>query len=376
MLPLESKKKPLELQRTRFCINKKLNTSVEINNQNFINFSSNDYLNISTHPEVKKAFIQGIDAYGLGSGSAHFVCGYHKAHQQLEEAFCEFLQRDQAILFNSGYHANLGTLTALTSRNATIVADKLCHASIIDGCMLTKAKLVRYHHNDKDHANYLVQRHKPAVFITESVFGMEGSITHLAPFLAIAKNSLVIVDDAHGFGILGETGGGICEAQNLTQQDVPCLVTPFGKALGSFGAIVSGSKALMDAILQQARSYCYSTALPPAVCYATLTALNIVRTESWRREQLQHLIAFFLKEAQARVIPLLSQDKTPIKAILVKNNAHAVSLQKKLMALGFLVACIRPPSVPSNTARLKITLNCLHTEAQITQLLDAIRAIL
>ncbi len=356
------------LFRHRHTIENRDDTAISIHGKSVLNFTSNDYLNLTNHSDVKKAFQEGVEKYGLGSGSASFVSGYFKSHRLLEDAFCEFLNRDRAILFNSGYHANLGVLTSLAHQNSVIIADKLCHASLIDGMILSRAKYYRYRHADLKRAQSLVEQHENPLLVTESVFSMQGNITDVTA-LASLKAKL-IVDDAHGVGVLGKAGKGICEQQNLSQNDVACLITPLGKALGSFGAIVSGDEEIIETILQFSRTYYYTTALPPAVSHATLTSLKVMQQESWRREKLNHLIELFIKGSFERELTLVSTDKTPIKSIIIGSSTKAIDIQKKLLEKNILVSCIRPPTVPANTSRVRISLNCLHTEAQITQLLD------
>jgi 8-amino-7-oxononanoate synthase len=340
----------------------------------FINFSGNDYLALTKHPAIKQAFIASANKYGLGSGASPQLSGYTTAHQRLEEAFAEHLNRQRAILFNSGYHANLGVITTLATRKSTIIADKYCHASIIDAIVLSRANHLRYAHNDIDQAINLLQKNPDSLVVTESVFSIQGTITpinKLAP-AAMAQNSFLIVDDAHGIGVLGAKGRGICEHFNLSQTTIPCLITPLGKAFASMGAIVSGSNELIEALLQFAKPYRYSTAIPAAICDATFTAMQIMRMESWRIEQLNARIQFFIKEALARELSLTSLDLTPIKSIIVKSNNAALSLQSHLKDAGFLVSCIRPPTVPAHQAMMRISLNCEHTETQIISLLDEI----
>lgn len=362
------------LLRERHIIENRDNAILSLQGKSVVDFTSNDYLNLANNSDIKKAFIDGVQKYGLGSGSSAFISGYFKPHQQLEEAFCEFLNRDKAILFNSGYHANLGVLTALTHKNSVIIADKLCHASIIDGILLSRAKYHRFRHHDTKHAATLVKQHKNPILVTESIFSMQGNITDIKSLSAL--KATLIVDDAHGIGILGKSGKGICEHQNLTQKDVACLVMPLGKSFGSFGAIVSGSHDMIEAILQFSRTYCFTTALPPAISYATLTSLKIMQQESWRREELHRLINLFVKGAHERGLSLISSDQTPIKSILVGSNSIALEIQKNLLQKGMLVSCIRPPTVPANTSRIRISLNCMHTEAQVTQLLDELHCLL
>lgn len=364
------------LQRKRYAITKKTGNAIIVDGQLLINFCSNDYLHLTNHAKIKNSFIKGITKYGVGSGSSAQISGYSKAHQALEEKFAEFLNRDKAILFNSGYHANLGVITAFANRETAIIADKLCHASLIDGIILSRAKHYRYIHNDIVHAEKLLKANakKDLLLISESIFSMEGDIAPINELTQIASqsNAMLVVDDAHGFGILGRNGKGIIEHFNLSQTDLPCLITPFGKALGSFGAIVSGSENLVEVLLQFSRTYRYSTALPPAICDATITALDVIKNETWRREKLSALISFFMKAANERELKLTSQAATPIKSILVGSNENAINMQKKLADNGFYVSCIRPPTVPDKSARIRISLNCEHTEAEILQLLDCI----
>lgn len=365
------------LLRKRYTVEHQNNNHVVVNGIPAIQFCSNDYLQVAQHPRVKKAFADGVTQNGLGSGASALVSGYSRAHFQLEQAFAHFLNREKALLFNSGYHANLGVLTAFADRRSTIIADKLCHASLIDGTLLSRAKYYRYRHHDIQHASQLLEKSKASdtLLVSESIFSIQGDITDVRALAALAKkhHSLLIIDDAHGIGVLGQQGGGISEHQQLSQEDVPCLITPLGKAFGSMGAIVSGSESLIQALMQFARTYRYSTALTPAVCHATLTVLTLIKTESWRRQTLQHLIQFFIREARNRELRLFSEDISPIKSIVIGANEKTIFLQEQLLNQGFFVSCIRPPTVANNEACLRISLNCAHDENQILQLLDCIK---
>lgn len=364
------------LLRKRYTVEHQDGNRAIVNGQEAIQFCSNDYLHISTNSKVKKAWIEGACHYGLGSGASALVSGYTKAHAALEEAFARFLNRDKALLFNSGYHANLGVVATFANRETTIIADKLCHASLIDGARLSHARLTRYAHNDMQHAEQLLR--KPtcvtSLLISESIFSIHGDIANIPALSALTSRhqSFFIVDDAHGIGVLGEKGGGVAEHYQLSQKDLPCLITPLGKALGSMGAIVSGSESTIYALLQFARTYRYSTALPPALCLATLTALELIQKETWRRQILAQLIQFFIVEAKKRDLTLLSSDPTPIKSILIGGSKKTFDLQAALLKKGFFVSCIRPPTVPKHAACLRISLNCMHEEKQITHLLNLI----
>lgn len=360
--------------RNRLPVTKKENNLIFLNNKQHLDFSSNDYLGLSTDTRVKKALAEGAWRYGLGSGGSALVSGYHLTHKALEENFAEFMNQPKALLFNSGYQANLGIFNILSGKNSLIVSDKLCHASILAGIKLSHAKHSRFNNNDAAQAENILKRqiYDDALLVTEGVFSMEGKITPLPALTVLASQykAKLIVDEAHSIGILGENGRGVCEHYNFPSQNITCTIAPLGKAFGSMGAVVLGNEDIIEALVQCAASYRYTTALPPALSFATLESLKILQKESWRRSELWSLISFFNKEAQARNLPLLCDDITPIKCFLVGDNLRALRFQKALLNQGFLVACIRPPTVPERTARLRISLNCFHREKDILHLLD------
>lgn len=374
--------KTKNLSRKRCVIDIRENNKLFIKTKKLINFSSNDYLGLASHPDIKKAFIQGVQKYGIGSSASPIVSGYYQPQKIFEEKFAAFLNRDKAVLFNSGYHANLGVITTFANRHSLIVSDKLCHASIIDGIVLSRAKHYRYPHNNINHLENFLKTLSLANFsnlmMTESVFSTSGKISSVDKLGELAKSHhfTLIIDDAHGIGVLGKHGRGICEHYRLTQQDVPCLITPLGKAFGGMGAIVSGEEAYIDALIQFSRTYFYSTALPPAIAFAGLASLKIIQNETWRLEKLQYNINYFIVHAKIRNLNLLSEDITPIKAFIIPNHKLGLNLKEKLMQSGYLISYIRPPTVPQNTSRIKISLNCLHTENEIIHLLDILAEIL
>jgi len=318
-----------------------------------INFSSNDYLGISKSNKVKQAFIEGINLYGFGSGASPLISGYYSSTQKLEQTFAQILKTEQAIFFNSGYHANIGLIQAL---GMPVVMDKLCHASIIDGAKLSGEKFYRYKHNDLKHAEALLAKAPNSLLISERVFSMEGDIADIEGLSALSNH--LIIDDAHGFGIL----------ENNIQ--CFCIVIPLGKALGGVGAIVAGSKELIEYLRQFARSYAYSTALPPANVHANLAALNVMQEETWRLERLKNLIEFFNIKARSAGLNLASQHLTPIRSILIKDDIQAKLLEKKLQAKGFFVKAIVKPTV--QISRLRISICALHREEDIINLIDTI----
>jgi 8-amino-7-oxononanoate synthase len=348
--------------------------TIEIEGIKYLNFASNDYLGLTMHPKVVAAFIQGAKEFGFGSGSATAITGYYSVQRTLEEKFAEYLQRERTILFNSGYHANIGVLSTLANREHTIVADKLCHASIIDGIRLSSAKYYRYHHSDIQHAESLLSKAKNPILITESVFSMEGNIVAVDQLSEIAEkySAQFLVDDAHALGVLGLSGRGSQEYFNLTEDAIDCLLSPLGKACGGMGCIVSGRAELIDGLKQFARTYRYTTALPPAVISGLLAALEIMIVETWRRERLYKVINYFITQANARHLKLISNDLTPIKSIYIGSNARVLHVQAQLKRYKITVGCVRPPTVPKGTARLRISLNCHHQEHQIDELLDIV----
>lgn len=343
------------LIRNRLETSERHHMNVMTQGKAVVNFCSNDYLGIAQHPLIINALIEGANEYGIGSAASPIVSGYFKAHREFEEAIADYLGHERAILFSSGYAANISLLRAITKRHDMIAADKLVHASIIDGLRLSYAKYKRFPHQDFAAALAL----NPAVIITESIFSMEGDLTPLSKLLSLTKNKpiKIAVDTAHSFGL-------------LPIPSVDFIITPLGKTLASMGAVISGNKDDIELILQKARAYHYSTALPPAIAHANCKALCIIKEETWRQEKLFSLIDYFIQAAKERNIPLMGYDRTPIKTILIKDNVKTMKIKDNLFSAGFLIGGIRPPTVPINTARIRISLSALHTKQQITILLD------
>jgi 8-amino-7-oxononanoate synthase len=361
-----------KLRRHHSVITARSHNDIKVDGSLRKNFASNDYLGLATHADVKKAFIAGIERYGVGSGSSVAVSGYYEPQELLECAFADFMQREAALFFNSGYHANLAVITTLCDRQSTVLSDKLCHASLLDGIQLSRAKHLRFQHHSIEHASELMQ--KGALIVTESVFSMEGDISPVRELSQLAKHhkGTLLVDDAHGIGVLGQSGRGIIEHLSLPSDAIACLVTPFGKAMGLMGAMVSGSDLLVDSLRQFAKSYRYTTAMPPAVAYAALTALEIVRKESWRGERLRGLTQFLVEKAKEYGVPLISSDPTPIKSIMVGSNQAVLDIKNQLEHAGYFISSIRPPTVPDGTARIRLSLNCMHEEEDIKKLIAII----
>jgi 8-amino-7-oxononanoate synthase len=371
---IEGRKSNL-LYRHRSAIDPLGQNSISLSGKRYIDFSSNDYLGLKNHPRVTESLIKACQQYGFGAGASAFISGYSSLHREVEEAFARWLGVDMAILFSSGYSANISLFSALCCRSDRIFSDKLCHASIIDGIILSRAKHLRYQHNNNTkHLEEMAQRNPPDLIVTESIFSMEGDIAPVSDLVKISKryHSGLIIDDAHGIGVLGATGKGALEHFSLNQNDYTCLVMPLGKAFNAMGAMVVGKKENIETILQFSRSYCYSTALPPLICFGLQTSLEVIQEEPWRQQKLFENISLFVDYSKHRGLVLSSTDLTPIKAVLVQDCKIVLSLQKFLLSKGFYVCAIRPPTVPNHTARLRLSINSLHTKNQIIQLIDHI----
>ena len=336
-------------------------------------FCSNDYLGLANHPDLIAAFKEGADRWGVGSGAAHLVNGHCAAHQALEEALADFTGRPRALLFSTGYMANLGVIAALAGRGTTVLADRLNHASLSDGALLARARLTRYAHADAAAAARLAAAHPPRLIVTDGVFSMDGDLAPLPALAGLARETgaWLLVDDAHGLGVLGREGRGTLDHCGLGAAEAPILMGTLGKALGTFGAFVAGSDDLIETLIQHARPYTYTTAAPPALAAATLRALELARREEWRRAHLRELIAR-LRAGAARLGLPLAASATPIQPLLAGSSARALAWAEALERAGLLVPAIRPPTVPEGTARLRITLSAAHTEADVDRLLAAL----
>ena len=341
-----------------------------------INFCSNDYLGLSSHPEVVRAFVEAAAKYGVGSGASHLVTGHGPEHEALEQALAAFTGREKALVYSTGYMANMGVVGALADQTATAVADKLNHASLIDGVRLTRAHSLRYRHGDAEHARELLaaldESIETRLLVTDGVFSMDGDLAPLPELARAAKenDAWLIVDDAHGLGVVGATGRGVCEHFALSADDVPVLVGTFGKAFGTFGAFVAGDADLIDFLIQKSRTYIYTTALPPAVAAATRAALEVSQRESWRREKVLALAQRFRRGLGLE--PREPQPGTTIVPVELGEAQRAVAVSEALEAQGFLVSAIRPPTVPAGTARLRVTLSAAHEESQVDALIAAL----
>jgi 8-amino-7-oxononanoate synthase len=343
-----------------------------------VDFSSNDYLGLAHHPAVAAAMSECASRWGVGSGASHLVTGHGAEHARLEEELATFTGRERALLFSTGYMANLAAVAALAGRGELVLLDRLSHASLIDGGLLSGARFKRYAHADAKAAERALAESSEdaAVVATDGVFSMDGDIAPLSDLARAAKvhRAWLIVDDAHGLGVLGATGRGSLEHVGLTSDDAPVLIGTLGKAFGSFGAFVAGSAALIEFLIQKARPYIYTTALPQPVAAATRKALDIAQRESWRRERVLALTARFRSAASAADIPL-GVSETPIQPVVLGSSLAALVAQRELLDAGFWVVAIRPPTVPRGSERLRVTLSAAHTEAQVDALVEQLTRI-
>jgi len=372
-----SRRQEQYLERQRQVLTGQHPVETQLNGQALLNFSSNDYLGLASHPELVAALKRAADSDGVGSGASALVTGFREEHHLLEQELAAFLQREKVLLCSSGYLANLAMVTSLTGRGDVIIQDKLCHASLIDAARLSEARLLRYAHADmaalqrqlamKSDGNKLV--------ISDGIFSMDGDTAPLVGMVEACRqhSAWLAIDDAHGVGVCGPGGRGSVAAAGLDAQQVPVLTGTLGKAFGCFGAFIAGSETLIDHLVNEARSYIYTTAMPAALAAAARSALRRVIEDDWRREHLHSLIRHFKEGAQARGLHLMASD-SPIQPMVIGDSHATLELAARLKARGFLVVAIRPPTVRKGTARLRITLSAAHQHDQLDALLDAITA--
>ncbi|MCP3748723.1 8-amino-7-oxononanoate synthase [Pseudomonas sp. SBB6] len=363
-----------DLYRQRPLLQSPQGPEVVVDGQPLLAFCSNDYLGLANHPQVIAAWRAGAERWGVGGGASHLVIGHSSPHHAVEEALAELTGRPRALLFSTGYMANLGALTALVGQGDTVLQDRLNHASLLDAGLLSGARFNRYLHNDAESlANRLDKAVGNTLVVTDGVFSMDGDLADLPALAAVAnaRDAWLMVDDAHGLGTLGRNGGGIVEHFGLSLEQVPVLIGTLGKACGTAGAFVAGSDELIECLIQFARPYIYTTSQPPALACATLRSLELLRGEHWRREHLAALIQQFRSGAEQIGLQLMDSF-TPIQPILIGDSTRALRLSQMLRERGLLVTAIRPPTVPAGSARLRVTLSAAHSPAQVQLLLNAL----
>jgi len=367
--------------RSRRIIKSPQQTEILIDDKNVISFCSNDYLGLANHPQIKQATIDAIKKFGVGSGSAHLVNGHTVAHHRLEEELAEFTGYPRAILFSTGYMANLGLCQALIDKNDYVFEDRLNHASLIDGGLISGARFQRYLHNDVSSLQKKIskadntpsERLAEKLVLSDGVFSMDGDIANLPALAALCKktNSWLMVDDAHGFGTLGQTGKGCLQHFSLSSTEVPIYMATLGKAMGTAGAFIAGSDELIETLIQKARSYIYTTAMPAAIAEATRCSLHIIQNEPEHLQSLNNNIAYF-RNCCSQTDLAIENSQTAIQPLLIGDDEKAVLISQQLFDSGFLVTAIRPPTVAEGTSRLRITLSAKHKKEHINQLIETL----
>lgn len=340
-----------------------------------LSFSSNDYLGLSCHPALVAALQQAAGVAGVGSAASHLITGHHRLHHTLEIALAAFVGLPRALLFSTGYMANLGIVTALVGRNDAVFADRLNHASLNDAAVQSRAQLHRYAHNDMAALDALLAKSqaKRKLVLADAVFSMDGDLAPVPELLALCErhDAWLLLDDAHGFGVLGDGGRGVLEHFGIRSPRIIYMAT-LGKAAGVAGAFVAGEPELVEYLLQHARTYIYTTAMPPALAAAVLAALPLMEHEVWRRAHLRQLQAALVAGLQG-MRWALAESQTPIQPLLVGDNGMALRLSEYLLERGILVPAIRPPTVPQGTARLRISLSAAHSLDDVARLIQTLR---
>lgn len=361
--------------RQRSLVTSPIGAWVKVNGRDLRCFCSNDYLGLGNHPELIDAMQSAARSSGVGSGASHLVCGHSEQHHLLEQELAVFTGRERALLFGSGYMANIGVIAGLLSRGDGIFEDRLNHASLIDGGLLSGAKFTRFAHNNLVDLGERLKQSKAGhkLIAVDGVYSMDGDMAPLPALVEIARNhsAWLMVDDAHGLGCLGDHGGGTCQLFNLNQQQVPILMGTLGKAFGSYGAFVAGSDALIETLIQFSRTYIYTTALPPAVAAATRASLRLIVAGRELRAGLHQRIRQFISGLNDLGLPA-SGSQTAIQPLMLGDDLRALQWSVKLAEYGCWVSAIRPPTVPEGTARLRITLSAAHSEDDVACLLDGL----
>lgn len=372
-------RKDAALYRSRLTSSSPQGIRVAIDGREYLSFCSNDYLGLASHPDLIRAMTDCARDWGVGAGASHLLGGHSGPHEELEQALADFMGAERVLLFSTGYMANLAVLTSLVGRGDVIHQDRLNHASLIDGALLSRASLLRYRHVDMQALETQLTEHKGnrKIIASDGVFSMDGDLTPLPAMLNLCRENeaLCYIDDAHGFAVLGEQGRGIVDAVENRRHDYSqghlLSMCTLGKAMGSFGAFIAGSDEIIETLIQQGRSYIYTTALPPAVAAASYAAFELVSREAWRRQKLAGLVDHFKDQCQQRDIPLM-ESSTAIQPVIIGNNDKALAIAERLKQQGLLVFAIRSPTVAKGSERLRITLSAAHDEADIDVFTDVL----
>ena len=363
------------LWRTLKTVDSPPDREIQIGGKTLLNFCSNNYLSLANHPAMIDAATAAASRYGTSTSASHLIAGHNSLHQNLEGKIAEFAGAEKAILFSTGYMANLAVPDTFLDRNDLLVQDRLNHASIIDGGRITDAKVRRYKHIDVDAAERLLEaaEHNKKLLITDGVFSMDGDVAPIAQLQSVCQrnDAVLMVDDAHGLGVSGQSGRGSLEECGLKPTGNVLLLGTLSKACGSFGAFVAGDAVYIDTLLQHARPFIYTTALPSPVVAASIKGIELIQTEPWRREKLDANVAYFRFHAEKANIPL-ADSSTPIQPVIIGDNQTTLDISQNLFQQGFMVVAIRPPTVAVGEARLRITLMTDHTEEDIDRLINCL----
>jgi 8-amino-7-oxononanoate synthase len=369
-----------DLYRHRRSIQELKKGKIKINGQWIHNFSSNDYLGLAQNKVIKKSIINGIKKYGNGSGASHLISGHYEVHDQLEKLAAENLGFDKSILFSSGFTANIGVITALCDRNDLIFSDRLNHASLNEASLLSKSKFIRYNHLDLEHLEKLLKKHdgRRKLIVSDAVFSMDGDLINVPSLISLCEkyDAYLYVDDAHGYGVLGESGQGILEHYypklDLKPKEKRRIIYMFtlGKSVGVSGALVLANKEIINYLIQKAKTYIYTTASSPADSCGIITSLNIIKEGKSIRKNLLKSINILRNKIENKA--LLGKSITAIQPVLINHTSKAIQISDKLLKEGYYVPVIRPPTVPNNTSRLRISISALHEPKVILRLAELI----
>lgn len=362
------------LRRRRRVLESAQRARVTVDGREYVAFCSNDYLGLAAHPDLAAAARDGVATYGVGSGASHLILGHTRAHHQLEQALAAFSGFPAALFFSTGYMANIGLVTALGGRGDAVFADRLNHASLNDAALLSRAVFKRYAHKDLGALERQLRatHARRRIIVSDTVFSMDGDIAPIEELLELAEryDAWLVLDDAHGFGVLGENGRGALEHAGVRSRRIAYMAT-LGKAAGVYGAFVAGEADLVETLVQRARTYIYTTATPALLACALLKSLELIEHERWRRDHVATLIAALKTGLRASAWALMASD-TAIQPLVIGESADALAVSDRLAALGLLVPAIRPPTVPRGTARLRISLSADHRVEDVKRLAAAI----
>ena len=366
-----------QLFRTRRVVESPQDREIVVDGRTLLNFSSNDYLGLASDPRIAAAFREGIRTWGTGSGASHLISGHTAAHHALEEELADFVERPRALLYGSGYAANVGVINALLSVGDQVFEDRLNHASLLDGGWISRADFHWFEHRDIEQLQCIVaeRTNLPCrrLIVSDGVFSMDGDQCHLDELIALAQrtDSWLQIDDAHGIGVYGEHGKGTVDPAHYSTQDVPVLIGTLGKSFGTAGAFVAGEEALIETLIQKSRNYIFTTAMPAALACATSRSLEIVKHESWRRDRLKSLVRRFQEGVRTLNLPV-PESNSPIQPLVLGDTDTTLSVSRSLEDQGCFVVPIRPPTVPVDTSRLRVTFTAAHSEEDVDRLLEAL----